>query len=239
MQSALPSRDSEAALRPAMAEVSHRAAMLARCPDWSPDEGALLVIAPHPNDEILGAGGLIRTWAAGGREVSVLSVSDGEAADPGCEGLANLRREEMKEALRKLCPTHVSVTRLGLPDGRITEHLNRLRNAMLSFCRDRLTLIAPYEHDGHPDHRAVGALCMDFGRSQNIPIARYAIRPRLDPETPSKERWVKFPLSNETRRAKARAIRCFRSGIEPGAGDSTGSAPVGGQVERAYEAFVL
>jgi LmbE family N-acetylglucosaminyl deacetylase len=142
-----------------MADITdrHGSTMLARCPAWSPAEGGLLVIAPHPNDEILGAGGLIRTWATGGREVSVLSVSDGEAADPGFEGLANLRREELREAMRKLCPTHVSVTRLGLPDGRITEHLNRLRNALLPFCRDRLTLIAPYEHDGHPDHRAVGA----------------------------------------------------------------------------------
>jgi len=82
----------------------------------------------------------------------------------------------VREALRKLCPTHVSVTRLGLPDGRIGEHLNRLRNAMLPFCRERLTLIAPYEHGGHPDHEGVGALCVDFARSQNVPIARYTFR---------------------------------------------------------------
>jgi LmbE family N-acetylglucosaminyl deacetylase len=239
MQSALLSRDSEAALRPAMDSANEDWwTMLAKCPAWSPEEGALLVIAPHPNDEILGAGGLIRTWAAYGRPVSVLSVSDGEAADPGLDGLANLRREELRAALRKLCPTHVSVTRLGLPDGRITEHLNRLRNALLPLCRDTPTLIAPYEHDRHPDHQAVGALCMDFARSRNIPIARYAIRawPRPDLEMSSKERWVKFPLSSEVKRAKARAIECFRSQIASG---SSGPPQLFGHLERPYEAFVL
>jgi LmbE family N-acetylglucosaminyl deacetylase len=242
MQSALLSRDSQLAPGPSMTEVTgeHWSTILARCPVWSPEEGALLVVAPHPNDEILGAGGLMRMWAAGGREVRVLSVSDGEAADPGFEGLANLRREELREALRKLCPTHVSVTRLGLPDGRITEHLNRLRNALLPFSRDRPTLIAPYEHDGHPDHRAVGALCIDFARSWNIPVARYTIRPwpRADLDTPSKERWVKFSLSNEAMRAKARAIQCFRSQIEPGMCEPRGPSYGFGH-EQPYEAFVL
>ena len=145
MQTALQSRDSDAASRPPPADIGDESwsKMLAKCPSWSPEGEALLVVAPHPNDETLGAGGLIRTWAALGRQVNVLSVSDGEAAEPRLEGLGNVRREEMREALRKLCPTHVSVTRLGLPDGRIAEHLNRLRNAMLSLCRDKVTLIAP------------------------------------------------------------------------------------------------
>jgi hypothetical protein len=39
-------------------------------------------VTPHPDDEILGAGGLIRACAMAGRKVTVLSVTDGEAADP-------------------------------------------------------------------------------------------------------------------------------------------------------------
>jgi LmbE family N-acetylglucosaminyl deacetylase len=248
MQNALVFRGSERAPGASVAPIAadHWWKTLAKCPVWTPDDGALLVVAPHPNDEILGAGGLMQTWVAGGREVSVLSVSDGEAANPGFEGLANVRRGEGREALRKLCPTHVSVTRLGLPDGRVTEYLNRVRNAMLSFCRDRLTLIAPYEHDGHPDNDAVGAMCVDFARSWNIPIARYAIRAwgrpacsRPDPAAMSKERWVKFALSDEARRAKARAVQCFHSQMEPVASEPAGPPPHAAGQEPAYEAFVL
>ena len=232
MQTALHSGDSEAASHQPPTDIGDESwtRMLARCPSWSPEGEALLVIAPHPNDETLGAGGLIRAWAALGRQVNVLSVSDGEAAEPRLEGLANVRREEMREAMRKLCPTHVSVTRLGLPDGRIAEHLNRLRNAMLSLCRDQATLIAPYEHDGHPDNEGVGALCVDFARARNIPIARYILHSRFMPgaEAAGKERWVKFSLSDEARRAKYRALQCFRSQME-----------IGADPERGYEVFAL
>jgi LmbE family N-acetylglucosaminyl deacetylase len=229
MPSALGSRVSGAGSEPLPpnAGVDPWSKIFTKCPAWAPSEDGLLVIAPHPNDEILGAGGLIRTWAARGLPVNVLSVSDGEAAEPRLEGLANLRREEVREALRKLSPTHVSVTRLGLPDGRIAESLNRLHNALLSLCRERLTLIAPYEHDEHPDNERVGVLCMDFARARDIPIARYAIPSRLSGDAePGKVRWVKFPLSDDARRAKCRALQCFRSQSEPLA-------------ESSYEVFAL
>jgi LmbE family N-acetylglucosaminyl deacetylase len=197
---------------------------------WSPQEGALLVVAPHPDDEILGAGGLIRTWAVRGAEVNVLSVSDGEAAEPARHGLGTIRREELTEALRKLCPTHVSVTRLGLPDGRIAHHVNRLRNAILSLARGNLTLIAPYEHDGHPDHEAVGGVCLEFARSQHLPIARYSIGARRAAEQLREARWGKFLLDDEAMRAKTRALGCFRTRLE---GCDNGSLP------KSYEAFLL
>ena len=204
-------------------------------PAWSPEEGALLVVAPHPDDEILGAGGLIRTWAMRGAEVSVLSVSDGEGAEPTRHGLGTIRREELTEALRKLCPTHVSVTRLGLPDGRIAHHVNRLRNAILSLARGKLTLIAPYELDRHPDHAAVGSVCLEFARSQQLPLARYSIWARQAAEHLREARWGKFLLDDEALRAKTRALGCFRTQLEGSRlkGCDTGS------LVRPYEAFML
>jgi LmbE family N-acetylglucosaminyl deacetylase len=202
--------------------------VLASRPAWSPPDGDLLVVAPHPDDEVLGAGGLMRAWAARGAKVTVLSVSDGEAADPARHALGSVRREELNEALRKLCPTHVSVTRLGLPDGKITQHLNRLRNALSSLASGRLTLIAPYERDGHPDHEAVGNLCVEIARTQHMPLAQYAIRTweRAAPETLRDSRWVRFALTDDARRAKARALSCFRSNALA-------------HFDRPYEAFLV
>jgi LmbE family N-acetylglucosaminyl deacetylase len=198
-------------------------------PVWSPADGDLLVVAPHPDDEVLGAGGLMRAWAARGAKVNVLSVSDGEAAG-----------SELNEALRKLSPTHVSVTRLGLPDGKIAHHLNRLRNAILSLASAKPTLIAPYERDGHPDHEAVGNMCIEFAHSQRIPIARYAIRAwhRAAPD-PHEARWVRFMLSDDARRAKARAVQCFKSQRPPGWGDPSAPLRTLSHFLRPYEAFLL
>jgi LmbE family N-acetylglucosaminyl deacetylase len=206
--------------------------LAASSPAWSPGEGALLVVAPHPDDEILGAGGLIRTWAVRGAEVNVLSVSDGEAAEPNRRGLGTIRREELTEALRKLCPTHVSVTRLGLPDGRLTGHENRLRNAILSLARGKVTIIAPYEGGGHPDDAAVGVVCQEFARAHQVPIARYAIRAwhRAAAAGLRAARWGRFVLSDDARRAKSRALDCFRSQLD---GLDLDLLP------KAYEAFVL
>jgi LmbE family N-acetylglucosaminyl deacetylase len=199
-------------------------------PAWSPQQGALLVVAPHPDDEILGAGGLIRAWAVRGAEVNVLSVSDGEAAEPARLGLGTIRREELTEALRKLCPTHVAVTRLGLPDGQIAHHANRLRNAILSLARGKLTLIAPYERSHHPDHEAVGGVCLEFARSQQLPIARYSVCAQQTAEPLREARWGKFLLDAEALRAKTRALGCFRSQLADR--DS-------GLTLKPYEAFLL
>ena len=215
--------------------------LLSNCPSWTPPEGALLVVAPHPDDEVLGAGGLMRAWVARGAKVSVLSVSDGEAASPERSALGSVRREELTEALRKLCPMHVAVIRLGLPDGRITQHLNRLRNSLSSLASGPVTLIAPYERDGHPDHAAVGSLCIEFARSQQIPLARYPIRTRqrAAPDNLGEARWVKFALSDDSRRAKTRALRCFKSQIDPRFGDAAVTAANLRDLERSYEAFLL
>ena len=76
--------------------------ILAPAPLWSPGEGPLLIISPHPDNEVLAAGGLIHMWKQAGRRVTILSLTDGEAAYPHWRRLAQVRREELKEALRVL-----------------------------------------------------------------------------------------------------------------------------------------
>jgi LmbE family N-acetylglucosaminyl deacetylase len=210
---------------------------LADCPPWSPPDGELLVVATHPDDEVRSAGGLIRATAARGSKVSVLSVSDGEGADSAYLALSSTRREEQNAALRKLCPTYVGVTRLGLPVGKINQHHNRLRNALLSMTSGAVTLVAPHEHNGHPDREAVGAVCLEVARSRQIPLARYVIGGGAE-MSGGDAGWVKFVLSDDARRAKARAVECFKSQLEP---QRRRMPPKVGCVpsDRAYEVFLL
>ncbi len=184
----------------------------------------------------------------------VLSVSDGEPPDPRCYALASARREELNEALRKLCPTHVAVTRLGLPLGKINQHANRVRNALLSLASGEVMLVAPNDHAGHPDREAVGRVCVEFARAQGFALARYGIgRYGIGPAGSiardgaaqdgaargSEARWVKFVLSDEARRAKARAVQCFRARSDSRRGRSVASARSTQAPQRAYEAFLV
>jgi LmbE family N-acetylglucosaminyl deacetylase len=91
----------------------------------------LLVIAPHPDDETLGAGGLIQAALAHNAEVRVVIVTngDGQWAGPTAingrvrprpedyVAMGHLRQAEALAALRQLGVRAQQVTFLGYPDG--------------------------------------------------------------------------------------------------------------------------
>jgi LmbE family N-acetylglucosaminyl deacetylase len=201
----------------------------------------LVVVAPHPDDEILGAGGLIRSWAMSGLPVTVVSVTDGEAADVGLPGLDLIRREELRDALRKLSLLHIAVERLGIPDGKVQAHANRLRNAILLHADPAGTIVAPFERDGHPDHEAVGKICLEIAILYGVSIARYPVWTwhHTEPSALAELRWGRFPLSPEAQRAKSRAVQCFDSQLRPPRGSPIVPPHVLAYFARPFEAFVL
>ena len=52
-------------------------AALEDLPVWAPAPAPFLVIAPHPDDETLGAGGFIAAQCLHGRDVLVVAATDG------------------------------------------------------------------------------------------------------------------------------------------------------------------
>jgi LmbE family N-acetylglucosaminyl deacetylase len=215
--------------------------LLGRVQTWRPRRGPLIVVAPHPDDETLGAGGLICSWIAAGESVTVISVTDGEAADPGRRDLSLVRRKELRDALRTLAPTHIAVRRLGIPDGKVAEHTNRLINALQDSITEDATLIGPYEQDRHPDHEAAGRVCRQIATAAQLPLATYPVWAwhHCKPDAVQSLQWGRFPLGLAARRAKARALRCFTSQLNPAAGSPIVPPHVLNYFARPYEAFVL
>ena len=199
--------------------------------EWQPAAGPLLVVGLHPGDVILGAGGLIHSWVSTGHDVTVFSVSDGEADSAEGEHLDLLRRDELRGALRKLCATRVSVVRLGLSDGHVRASLNRLRLAIDALLEPGMTLIAPFERDGHPDIDAIGKVCRETAYASRVSLARYPLGSWLqsDPAGFGDVRWGKFSLDTEAHRAKSHALQCFDA-LKNGAMDP---------FQRSFEAFLL
>jgi LmbE family N-acetylglucosaminyl deacetylase len=212
-----------------------------RCPVWEPPPRPLLIVSPHPDDEILGAGGLIRTWAQHGRPVTILSVTDGEAAYPDWKGLARIRHTELRDALQTLGASHVSVIRLGIPDGCVAARVRQLKKAIITAATAGSTIIAPYEKDGHPDHEAAGRVCCELARLDGFYVARYPIWMwhHGEPSTLKKMNCRKFMLDEATRRAKADATQRFSSQRAPA--DRAPIVPdrLMDYFSRPYEVFLI
>lgn len=139
---------------------------------------SLMVLAPHPDDESLAAGGLIQRALARGTPVSVVYVTDGENNPWPQRALerrvwigprqrsewARRRRSEAEAALRELGGERIAVHRLGWPDGGVTWMLLEQTGSMLGTMRGLLErerpslLVLPDLVDRHPDHSAIHVL---------------------------------------------------------------------------------
>ncbi|MGI8678721.1 MAG: PIG-L family deacetylase [Jatrophihabitans sp.] len=118
----------------------------------------LVVLAAHPDDETLGAGGLIASAAASGCAVTVVVATDGDASHPDSPThtpgrLAGVRRRELYAAVTVLAPG-ADVHLLGLPDGRLAEFETELGAAVAKILGGHTHLVTPWARDGHPDHEA-------------------------------------------------------------------------------------
>src|SRR6478736_1642716 len=106
-----------------------------------------LVIAPHPDDAELGAGGTILLLKAQGARVGVLDLTDGE---PTPHGSPEVRRRETEAATAILGLDWRG--NLGLPNRALTADLAARRQlaVVVRELRPRC-LFAPYWDDVHPD----------------------------------------------------------------------------------------
>jgi N-acetylglucosamine malate deacetylase 1 len=113
-----------------------------------------LVIAPHPDDAELAAGGAILTLKAHGARVGILDLTDGE---PTPHGSPEIRQRETLAASEVLGVDWRG--NLGLTNRELVADLpaRRALATALRQLRPRLVL-APYWEDAHPDHVAASAL---------------------------------------------------------------------------------
>jgi LmbE family N-acetylglucosaminyl deacetylase len=123
-----------------------------------PAPSRLLVIAPHPDDEVIGAGGLIRRVRARGGTARVVYLTDGEAytagveaeerrADPSASDYRDYgrrRRREARAALKRLGVDEEALTFLGFPNNGLAQ----LMSVYWSEQRDAFT--SPYTRRDRP-----------------------------------------------------------------------------------------
>lgn len=210
----------------------------------------LVVVAAHPDDESLGAGGLIAQVAAGGARVDVVVATAGEASHPfsttmSAPQLAALREHEVRAAVRVLAPA-AQVHLLGLPDGRLGATVLPLADVLRRLVTAESCLVAPWQGDAHTDHEAAGAVCADIAaqvgaRFLEYPIWAWHWASPGDPRLPW-DQMRALPLTAAARTSKAAALATHVSQIRPlsaEVGDEALLAPsVLAHFERDVEIFV-
>jgi len=181
-----------------------------------------LVIAPHPDDEVLGCGGTMARLIAMGRQVDVVICTRGMAPQFDAEQSDRVQAEA-RAAHALLGVRHSRV--LDLPAARLDQLATADLNAAICAAVAELqpdTVFVPFVGDLHFDHRLVFDAAMVAAR----PIGtRYPSR-ILAYETVSETNWSAPYLApsfqpnlfvdiSRTLEAKLAAFSCFASQVRP------------------------
>ena len=188
----------------------------------SPSE-RLVVVAPHPDDDVLACGGLIAMHQAQGGTVLVISVTDGEASHAGstrwqAPALAATRHQELLAGLQQLGVGQMAVHRLALPDGAIARHIDWLELALMELLERADVVITTWQLDGHPDHeataQAASRVCKKTGcRLLRAPVWMWHWAKIDDPLVPWKSLY-RLPLAHHAMAQKQAALAAHASQLD-------------------------
>jgi LmbE family N-acetylglucosaminyl deacetylase len=177
-----------------------------------------VIVAAHPDDEVLGAGGLISMLAASRARLRLVAVTDGERSHRGHASpgpLARRRTAETDAALRALGSRGTEIIRLKLPDGRLADRQDELAAALGPLVAGFDLCLAPWDRDLHPDHEAAGRAARGAatGAFYSFPVWMWHWASPGDPRVPWDEA-LRVPLAPRTVGRKRAAITCFASQTE-------------------------
>jgi LmbE family N-acetylglucosaminyl deacetylase len=182
----------------------------------------ILIVAPHPDDEILGCGGIMKKFACVGDEVYVLVVTRGTPKMYSDDRIDNVRREAIK-AHQILGVSETRFFDFHAPELDITS------NAAISIKISALLaewqisdLYLPRRGDIHHDHGVVFNASLVAAR----PVGNYTVKNIYCYETLSETEWAP-PFGNDAfipnhfiniemeMESKLEAMRCFKSQVRP------------------------
>jgi LmbE family N-acetylglucosaminyl deacetylase len=181
----------------------------------------ILIVAPHPDDEILGCGGTIKKLTSQGVRVFVLVVTRGKKGLYSEARIKNVRQEALK-AHSLLSVTETRFLDFPAPDLDLisqAEISEAISSVITEFEID--TLFLPHRGDIHHDHKAV----FNAGLVASRPANKFMVKRIYSYETLSETEWA-APLCSETFIPtyfinisdffpfKLEAMRCFKSQLK-------------------------
>ncbi len=194
----------------------------------------VLVVAVHPDDETLGAGGLIQRARGGGAALRIVFVTDGDdnpwpqrflerrwrigRAERARWG--RRRRQEAIAALRCLGVESGQAIFLGFRDQGLTQALLRADGGVIAAFRKHIVdwhptvLVVPSKLDLHPDHSACAVLvdlALGPRPESTPPPVRFGYRVHGHQQNGPDGARLQLALTPDEARRKRAAILCYTS----------------------------
>ena len=199
-----------------------------------PSHQRVCIFAPHPDDEILGSGGLLQQLAENGNPIVLIHVTNGTQSHPHSkiyppEKLDIIRPQESATALDMLSVAHqVTTIALDITDGDVFAQKDQFHQKLAAITQPDDILVTPFIHDGHPDHEATGQVIAEFAKQCQLACYQVLIW-AWHWANPGDSRipWhsaVRLDLTVEQLQRKSKAIACFTS--QTTVDESTGNPPI-------------
>jgi LmbE family N-acetylglucosaminyl deacetylase len=181
---------------------------------WTPARGSVLVVAPHPDDEVIGCGGTICRHVAADDPVTVVYLTRGEKSR-GYPWLTETQRQEtrVKEAMMSCAVLGVADTVfLDGEDGNLADPtiLNELAVKVAAAVTEKQPKVVyvPHAGDNHPDHIAAFRIISQIARGMSVPPTVYQY-----------ELWspliADFAVDiTKAMPAKVKAVKCHQSALD-------------------------
>ncbi len=198
-----------------------------------PKSSRVLILAPHPDDEILGCAGLMQKLSTLQRNLVLVAITNGTGSHPNSkrytpDQLNQIRPAESKAALKVLNIQNTQRVAFNLQDGAIGTLYGDFYAQLEQLLEPNDILITTYEKDGHPDHEHSAKVVFDLAQKHQLKHFQVLIWAWHWAEPNNAqitwEQAYRLDLSSNELTLKHRAIQCFKSQLERDT--STGQAPI-------------
>lgn len=140
-----------------------------------------VIIAPHPDDEVIGCAGVIQALVERGTPPHVIILTCGEGSHRGCcdtpaEEIIAARHQLTLKAAATLGLPESHIHCLHYPDGGVAlEHpeTERLRQLLLSLAPDALFI--PHRGEGWSDHLQAAEIAKTLMEDSSVSIYEYCV----------------------------------------------------------------
>ncbi len=181
-------------------------------------EKNILIVAPHPDDEVLGCGGTMKKMALRNNKVFVLITSRGKKELYSEERISNVRQEALAAhkvlGVKKTMFLDFPAPELDLIS--ISELSSAIKNVILEI--KPYIIFLPHHGDIHKDHTAV----CDAGLVAARPLMGLSVKEIYSYETLSETEWAPpypsdafipdlFRNITDVFTSKIEAMKCYRS----------------------------